>query len=49
MATDQSQSEKFKQAARDLECDEDEGRWDERLRKIAKQKPTGGAEPEAKP
>lgn len=40
-----SQAEKFRQAARDLECDEDEGRWDERLRKIAKQKP----EPETKP
>lgn len=34
-----NQSEKFKQAARDLECDEDEGRWDERLKKVAKQKP----------
>lgn len=39
MANDQGQSEKFKQAARDLECDEDETRWDERLRKVAKQKP----------
>ena len=29
------QSERFKQAARDLDCDEDEARWDERLRKIA--------------
>jgi len=27
-----SQSERFKQAARDLECDEDEARWDERLK-----------------
>lgn len=36
---DRSQSEKFKQAARDLECDEDEGRWNERLRKVAQQKP----------
>lgn len=35
----QSQAEKFKQAARELECDEDEARWDERLKKIAKQKP----------
>jgi hypothetical protein len=34
-----SQSEKFKQAARELECDEDEGHWDERLKKVAKQKP----------
>lgn len=39
--TDQAtQSEKFKQAARDLECDEDEARWDDRLRKVAGQKPT---------
>ncbi len=36
---DQAQSEKFKQAARDLECDEDEARWDQALTKIAKQKP----------
>jgi hypothetical protein len=34
-----SQSDKFKQAARDLEADEDEARWDERLRKVAGQKP----------
>lgn len=34
------QSERFKQAARELECDEDEGRWDERLRKVAGHKPT---------
>lgn len=33
------QSEKFKNAARELECDEDESRWDERLRKVAKPKP----------
>lgn len=36
---EQSQAEKFKQAARDLEADEDEGRWDERLKKIAKARP----------
>lgn len=41
------QSEKFKQAARELEADEDEARWDEKLGKIVKQKPekrdaTGG-------
>lgn len=34
--TDKSQAEKFKEAARELECDEDEDRWDERLRKVAK-------------
>lgn len=36
MAEKQSQSDKFKEAARDLVCDEDEGRWNERLRKVAK-------------
>lgn len=35
----QSQTDKFKEAARELECDEDESRWDERLRKVAKAKP----------
>jgi hypothetical protein len=35
----QSQTDRFKQAARDLECDEDEGRWDATLKKVAKQKP----------
>jgi hypothetical protein len=36
---DQSRSDKFKQAARELECDKDEGRCDERLKKIVKVKP----------
>ena len=35
----QSQIDKFKQAARELEADEDEGRWDERLKKVAGHKP----------
>lgn len=35
----EQQSEKFKAMARDLECDEDEARWDERLKKVAKGKP----------
>jgi hypothetical protein len=34
-----SQVDRFKQAARDLECDEDEARWDATLKKVAKQKP----------
>ncbi|MGQ0660050.1 hypothetical protein [Sphingosinicella sp.] len=34
-----SQSDKFKAAAREHECDEDEARWDERLKRIATQKP----------
>ena len=33
-----SQSDRFKQAARELEADTDEKRWEERLKKIAKQK-----------
>ena len=39
MTNKPSQSERFKQAARQLECDEDEARWDERLKKVAKGKP----------
>lgn len=35
----QSQSDKFKQLARELEADEDEARWDERLKKVAGHKP----------
>jgi hypothetical protein len=34
-----SQSDKFKDAARELGCDEDEARWYERLRKVAGHKP----------
>jgi hypothetical protein len=33
------QSDKFKEAAREHEADEDEKRWEERLKKIAKAKP----------
>ncbi|MGN8546120.1 hypothetical protein ACQPTN_15130 [Bradyrhizobium sp. 13971] len=36
---EKSQLEKFKQAARDLETDDSEKRFNERLGKIAKQKP----------
>jgi hypothetical protein len=32
----QSQLDKFKEAARKHEADEDEAHWDERLRKLAK-------------
>ena len=39
MDKEQTQSDKFKKAARELECDEDEARWDERLKKVAKAKP----------
>jgi hypothetical protein len=37
--TPESQSERFKRAARELECDEDEARWDERLKQVAEHKP----------
>ena len=42
MSKEHSQSDKFKEAARALECDEDEARWNERLKKVAKQKATSG-------
>lgn len=38
-----SQLEKFKEAARELECDDDEERFDGRVRKLVKQRP--GAPP----
>jgi hypothetical protein len=33
-----SQPGKFKEAAREHEADEDEARWEERLKKVAKQR-----------
>jgi hypothetical protein len=33
------QSEKFKEAAKEIEADEDEARWEERLKRVAKSKP----------
>ena len=36
---DKSQLERFKEAARELEADDDEARFNEKLRKLAKQKP----------
>jgi hypothetical protein len=38
-STEESQLDKFKQAARELEADEDEVSWDERLKKVARHKP----------
>lgn len=35
----ESQLDKFKEAARELEVDEDEARWEDRLKKVAKHKP----------
>jgi hypothetical protein len=46
MANDQSQSDRFREAARELECDEDEARWDERLKKIAKPPPGDKGKPD---
>lgn len=39
MRSDQKQSHKFKEAARQLETDDDEARFGERLKKLVKQKP----------
>jgi len=39
LETDKIQLDKFKEAARALESDEDEARWDEKLANIAKVKP----------
>ncbi len=38
-APNPSQSDKFKALARELEADEDEARWDKRLKKVAEHKP----------
>jgi hypothetical protein len=40
-AKPKTQVQKFREAARDLETDDDEKRFDERLGKIAKAKPDG--------
>ncbi len=40
MAEDRpSQTDKFKEAARALECDDDEDRFKDRVRKLVRQKP----------
>ena len=38
-AGSKSQSDKFKELARDLGADEDEKHWDERLKRVAKAHP----------
>lgn len=35
----ESQADRFKDAARAAECDEDEARWQERLKRVVKHKP----------
>lgn len=42
MTSNKLQADKFKELARELDCDEDEARWDERLMKVAKGKPEKG-------
>lgn len=39
MSDDKPQLDKFKEAARALECDDDEARFDERMKKLVKRKP----------
>lgn len=39
MAKEKPQLDKFKEAARELECDDDEKRFKERLGKLVKPKP----------
>ena len=39
MTEPKTQLDKFKEAARNLETDDDEARFDDRLRKIVKHKP----------
>ncbi len=38
MPDNKSQADKFKEAAHDLECDPDEAKWEEKLRKVVKPK-----------
>ncbi len=38
MSAAKTQADKFKEAAREHEADEDEARWNERLKKVAKAK-----------
>lgn len=39
-----NQLDKFKEAARQLECDDDEARFDERMTKLVRQKPVPAPE-----
>jgi hypothetical protein len=46
MNDQKSQADKFKEAARELECDDDETHFKERLGKLVKQKPPEKDKPE---
>ncbi len=39
MTQSQTQREKFEQAARELECDDDETRFKDRMKKLARHRP----------
>lgn len=39
MTEPKTQLDKFKELAREVEADEDEARWDERLKKVVEHKP----------
>ena len=40
MPEEETQADKFRAAARRINCDEDEARWTERLKKVVKAKPS---------
>lgn len=42
-ASDRTQLERFKEAARELETDDDESRFDEKLKRLARQKMEKGS------
>lgn len=44
-----SQLDKFKDLARELECDDDEAAFDERLKKLAKAQPLPDPKPKGRP
>ncbi|MDB5699385.1 MAG: hypothetical protein JWN69_2189 [Alphaproteobacteria bacterium] len=44
MANDKTQADKCKQAARKLECDDDDQRFKDRLKKLVRHKPVGKPE-----
>ena len=45
----QSQIDRFKQLARELECDDDEAVFDEKLKKLAQSKPQPKLKPDDDP
>lgn len=44
-AAEQNQVERFREAARAAECDEDEAAWERRLKEVARQRPKYVPEP----